>query len=120
MSKMQIDLFPSVVLFFIVLVIGGFIVSLILAFAIGNDAEKHGENGLLWGLIVLVTPLLGILAYLLVRSSWQRPVSQPMYNAQYPGEYTPAPSQQIIYCTNCGADNIYNSRFCKNCGNQLF
>ena len=47
-------------LFFIALQIG-------LAIWVGTNAQKRGTNGLLWGIVVLFTGLLGLILYLILR-----------------------------------------------------
>ncbi|MFX1532730.1 MAG: PLDc N-terminal domain-containing protein [Promethearchaeota archaeon] len=105
--------------FFLLIGIISFIVVLALAIYVANDAEKHGENGLLWGIVVFFLPLIGIILYLVVRSSWQQPTPsyQKPSTSQYSGQGFD--HYQELYCSNCGAENTYGSHFCKSCGSPL-
>ena len=43
--------------------------TIIMSIWVVMDAEKHGMNGLLWGLLVFVGSFVGLIVYLLVRSN---------------------------------------------------
>jgi hypothetical protein len=43
-----------------------FVIHLVLAFWVGSDADKKGQNGLLWGLLVFFTGIVGLIVYLIV------------------------------------------------------
>ena len=42
------------------------LIQIVLAVWVGVDANRKGHNGILWGLLVLVTPIIGLIVYLLV------------------------------------------------------
>ncbi len=46
----------------------GFGILVIIAILVANDANNNGRNGLLWGLVTLFMPMMGLLVYLVVRS----------------------------------------------------
>ena len=48
-----------------------FIVWIILAIWVYKDAKKRGENAVLWLLVVLLTGIIGLIVYLIVRKSEQ-------------------------------------------------
>ncbi len=114
-----------------------------IAFAVSQDAYSRGENGLLWGLIVLFMPMMGLFVYLIflaIRSSGasravtttvtpQAPApTQPAQPAQtqYIAPQPVAPQPQttpktgdVQYCTACGAANSLTAKFCNSCGAPL-
>ena len=44
-----------------------FVVAILIAVWVYRDAEKRGENGALWLIIVLITGLIGLIIWLIVR-----------------------------------------------------
>lgn len=63
-----------------------------------KDAKKRGQNGLLWGLIILFGGLIGIIAYLVVRNDFGK--------NNVPRRMCPACGRQIPFdaniCPYCG------------------
>lgn len=115
-----------------------------IAFAVSQDAYSRGENGLLWGLIVLFMPMMGLFVYLIflaIRSSSvsrttvaSQPVTstqsvqppqqpaQTQYIAPQPATTQPPATAQkgdVQYCTACGAPNALTAKFCNSCGAPL-
>jgi len=45
-----------------------FIVAILIAVWVYRDAEKRGESGVLWLIIVLITGIIGLIIWLIVRS----------------------------------------------------
>ena len=110
-----------------------------IAFAVSQDAYSRGENGLLWGLIVLFMPMMGLFVYLIflaIRStsasrttlaSQPETSSQPVQPPQQPAQTqyitsqppSPAPKGDVQYCTACGAPNALTAKFCNSCGTPL-
>jgi len=71
-----------------------------------RDAERRGMNGVLWALLVFIGNLIGLLIYLIVRSSngsadrkvpAPQPSSQTCPNCQLPLSPT------YVFCPSCGA-----------------
>lgn len=68
-----------------------------------RDAERRGMNGILWGLLVFIGNIIGLLIYLIVRSDNVPARSEP------PVEYTKCPecstpvSPKYAFCPHCGA-----------------
>jgi TctA family transporter len=44
-----------------------FVVAILIAVWVYRDAEKRGENGALWLIIVLITGIIGLIIWLIVR-----------------------------------------------------
>jgi len=51
-----------------------FVVAILIAVWVYRDAEKRGENGALWLIIVLITGILGLIIWLIVRGD--KPVTE--------------------------------------------
>ena len=84
-----------------------FIIWIAVAIWVYKDAEKRGQSGVLWLLVVLIGSIIGLVVYLLVRSGFsQRP--------PYPG-YPPMGGP----CPRCGSPLTfvpqYNRWFCNFC-----
>jgi len=69
-----------------------------------RDAERRGMNGLLWGLLVFIGNLIGLLIYLIIRSD--------ALSSQRPLEMTQA-------CPNCRKQVGTHFAFCPYCGTKL-
>ncbi len=54
-----------------------FIIWIVLAIWVYKDAKKRGENAVLWLLVVLLTGIIGLIVYLIVRKSEQPPPPPP-------------------------------------------
>lgn len=115
----------------------GFGILVIIAILVANDANSTGRNGLLWGLITLFMPMMGLLIYLVVRNL---PAQDQGYRRESTPQKTVArPQQQVVYqpiepqtdaseplntgkgqfCTSCGAPNKSAAEFCNNCGSRI-
>jgi hypothetical protein len=75
---------------------------------VAKDANKYGENGLLWAIIVVIMPMMGLFLYLIFRSTWNN-LNQIKNNDKL----------DFIYCTTCGFENNTKSLFCTNCGQKI-
>ena len=124
---MQWGFFPILmgIIFFIVIVAS--LIGIWVCIWIYRDAESRGENGALWVIILLVSGLIGLIIWLVVRSD--KPIVNPRitaskYRAQSP-EYIPRTSKTKTpppgkkFCKNCGKSIPPNSAFCPNCGIRL-
>ena len=97
----------------------GFIVVLLIAIWVANDANKRGMNGVLWAIGVFLLCIIFLPIYLIVRkpllvqpaSGYPPPGPQPPYN---PPPRPPEPARQ--FCSNCGAPLQPGVKFCGNCG----
>jgi hypothetical protein len=65
-----------------------------LALWVYKDANKKNTNASLWGLLVLVTNLIGVIVYLMFK-------------------------QNSILCNTCGTIQNKNNRYCSNCGVKI-
>lgn len=106
----------------------GILVLLVIALLVASDASKYGENGFLWGFVVFIMPMMGLLIYAVVRSGWTaRIVSTPTTPQPVATQYTPvvnvpASAQvtpNVAYCTACGTPNPSDAAYCKKCGNKI-
>jgi uncharacterized membrane protein YhaH (DUF805 family) len=61
--------------FFILIIIGLFVVWILLAVWVYRDAKKRGMEATLWLLLVLLTGFIGLIVYLIVRR--EHPIQQP-------------------------------------------
>ncbi len=121
---MQWGFFPILmgIIFFIIIVAS--LIGIWLCIWIYRDADARGENGALWVIILLISSLIGLIVWLVVRSD--KPIVNPRitasnYRAQSP-EYTPPTPKTKIpppgkkFCKNCGKPIPPNSAFCPHCG----
>lgn len=98
----------------------GFLIQLGLAVWVGIDAQRRGTSGLLWGLLVFFTSIVGLLVYAIVCTgpAVPRPVGTPP-SATAPGESSSCPScgravrADFQHCPDCGASLASN---CPSCG----
>ncbi len=103
------------------------LVMLIIALLVANDAARYGENGFLWGFVVFIMPMMGLLIYAVIRSGWNfrapaqpvatQPTPRPAYVA--PPIQTPAAMSNSIYCTICGYENPKSAAYCNKCGSKI-
>lgn len=80
------------------------IFGLIIVVWVYYDAKRHGMNGILWALLVLVGHLAAFIIYLIIR------------NGQFP---MIAGSSSSHPCPSCGNLVAQNHSYCPNCGSQL-
>ena len=97
-SFFGLSMVMCVVVFLIPLIIG-----IVLAIWVYKDAEKRGKSGALWLLIVLVTGILGLIIWLVIRP----PI----------GGEKPAGSDRK--CPNCGRGIPMDARTCPYCGKNF-
>lgn len=110
---------------------------LFLAIYVANDANQYGENGMLWGIVVLFVPMMGLLLYLVVRSGWTRQVQSTTNGSTH--KTNPPRMEQVFsiddtketstqsnkqnnrsyFCTSCGVENNPNATYCNNCGSKI-
>ncbi len=73
-----------------------------------RDAERRGMNGVLWALLVFIGNLIGLLIYLIVRSSNGSTAKESL---------TSRPSSQM--CPKCQLPLSPTYVFCPSCGDRL-
>ncbi|HYT00899.1 MAG TPA: zinc-ribbon domain-containing protein [Thermoplasmata archaeon] len=118
-------LFGGVFLALCVLV---FVIFLLIAIWVYRDAESRGMSGVLWLILVLLFPLIGLIIYLVVRHDKVQPMMAPPYYGQQPWQPPPggaapppaggAPSAQMT-CRNCGSPLAPGATFCGKCGAKV-
>jgi len=89
----------------------GFVIALLIAIWVAQDANKRGMNGVLWAIGVFLVCIIFLPIYLIVRKPL---LSQQPYG--YPPPGPPQPPQAGHFCSNCGAPVQPGVRFCGNCG----
>jgi RNA polymerase subunit RPABC4/transcription elongation factor Spt4 len=100
------------------------LLSVVLAVWVGSDANRRGMNGLLWGLLVFFTSVVGLLIYLIVaegRNGTQRaavePAGPPPPAAVPATEPAPPPATEGgAACRTCGTSLQADFKVCPNCG----
>lgn len=80
-----------------------------------RDAERRGMNGVLWGLLVFLGNLVGLLIYLIVRSDSVR-VSRAEPPPQSCPQCQKTVSAGFAYCPHCGAPM---QNVCPSCGKKV-
>jgi len=86
----------------------GFIIWIVLAIWVYKDAEKRDSSGALWLIIVLITGLLGLIIWLVVR---------PPEGGKKPNTSAAAPSDRR--CPSCGRSIPDDARVCPYCGKNF-
>jgi len=82
-----------------------------------RDAERRNHNGLLWGLFVFVGNIVGLIIYLILRSSSPETTATlvPAAAAQCPSCAGPT-QKSYVACPHCGAKL---SKECSQCGKRV-
>jgi RNA polymerase subunit RPABC4/transcription elongation factor Spt4 len=81
-----------------------------LAVWVALDANRRGSNGLLWGLLVLVTPIIGLLVYLIMAPSLSH------RNGVANGAPRAAAVAEARRCRECSAEVEGDFKVCPYCG----
>ena len=92
---MSAHIFVAVILWFVV------------ALAVGIHAFDRGRSGFFWGILTIVTGILGLIAYLVVMGN---ELDDPNRGE---GE------ENVVVCPNCSARHAEPSNFCSDCGESL-
>lgn len=80
-----------------------FIIAILLCIWVYRDAESRGMSGALWLIIVIITGIIGLIVYLVVRKEKQSPAAAPVTRV----------------CTSCGRAVSEGVKFCPHCGKEL-
>jgi hypothetical protein len=94
------------------------LISACLAVWVGVDANKRGLNGVLWGLLVFFTGIVGLIVYLLVGPAMQHRNGQAVVPAQPPPAEA-APSSEGNRCPACQKEVRDEFKACPYCGTAL-
>lgn len=114
------------------------IILFVIAIFVANDANKRGHNGILWGFLVMIMPMMGIFFYLIfvslnpvagqttytrqnINSAQTTPprYQPPQATGEYGSNVKPVETNQGIpgnFCVYCGSNNIENAEYCNKCG----
>jgi hypothetical protein len=87
------------------LIIVSFIIGILLAIWVYRDAEKRGGSSVLWLLIVLITGIIGLIIWLVVRP----PI----------GGKPKQQSDQGRMCPSCGRNIPMDAQVCPYCGKDF-
>jgi hypothetical protein len=95
----------------------GTLLQIVLAFWVGMDANRRGMNGLLWGLLVLFTFVVGLLVYLIVAQTAGNGQKEQLAS----GGATSAVPATVAgpSCGSCGEQVEAGFRVCPFCGAAL-
>lgn len=77
-----------------------FIIGILIAIWVYKDAESRGESGVLWLILVIITGIIGLIIWLIVR---------PEKRKKGKGRF----------CPECGSEVGPNTRYCPECGKEL-
>lgn len=91
---------------FIFLPIIWLIIAILLCVWVYRDAQSRGENAALWLLIVLITGIIGLIIWLIIR-----PEKKKKRKSQT--------EERVTYCSNCGTEIDPGTKFCSECGEEL-
>lgn len=130
-GKLRLEQFGAAEAFFsgiVLFIFLFFLIAILIAVWVYKDAKRRGENGALWLLIVLLTGLIGLIIWLIVRPPERVYVPVPPgYAPPHPGPaatspgpppsgYYPLPN---VFCPACNAPNTAANRYCAACGARL-
>lgn len=88
------------------------LLQLCLAVWVGVDAGRRGQSGLLWGLLVFFTSVVGLIVYLIAV-----PMLERNGGSGAAAPRTPRPAEQAN-CEQCGTPLRPDFKLCPNCGTE--
>lgn len=86
------------------------VVAILLAVWVYRDAEARDMDGVLWLIVVLLTNVIGLIIYLIVRADHPEREDRPPARAGQPTG---------PFCSNCGRRLREGDRFCSSCGHDV-
>jgi len=134
MNGLMIVWFPFIrfyiLLWIILIIIFAFIVQIALGVWIYKDAKKRNMEAPLWLLVVLLTGLIGLIIYFIVREPKSPEKREHVISISTPNRLNEKeiatldkgakPTKtNVKYCSNCGEEIPLKALFCSNCGNKL-
>jgi len=87
-----------------------FVIWIVIVIWVYRDAEQRGESGVLWLLIVLLTGIIGLIIWLILR---------PPIGGKKELHGVNASSKTDRTCPNCGRNIPFDSRICPYCGKKF-
>ncbi|MFX1520523.1 MAG: zinc ribbon domain-containing protein [Promethearchaeota archaeon] len=124
---MQWRFFPLFIGIIVTVILVASIIAIVLCIWIYRDAEAREENGALWVIILLISGIIGLIIWLIVRSD--KPIVNPRtkastyrsasYESMPTTPMTKTPPAGTKFCKACGKSIPPNSVFCPNCGTRL-
>jgi hypothetical protein len=92
------------------------LISACLAVWVGVDANKRGSNGILWGLLVFFTGIVGLIVYLLVVGSGMQHRNGA---GIFPGQTVQPDQPAARRCPKCQGEISEEFKACPFCGTAL-
>ena len=92
------------------------VIQIVLAIWVGVDANRKGQNGILWGLLVLCTSLIGLIVYLLISPMI---ASRSLSPARSTFPTTGSAQALGAACPSCHAEGLADFRVCPRGGATL-
>jgi Na+/H+-dicarboxylate symporter len=89
-----------------------FVIWIVLAIWVYKDAEKRGSSGALWLIIVIITGIIGLIVWLVVRP----PIGGAPASQQAAQARPPEPERR---CPNCGRPIPMDARVCPYCSKKF-
>ena len=124
---MQWIFFPAFIGIIILGILVASVIGIFLCIWIYRDAQARGENGALWVIIFLISGIIGLIVWLIVRGD--RPIINPRikestyrsvsYETMPTTPKTKTPPPGMKFCKACGKSIPPNSVFCTHCGTRL-
>lgn len=85
------------------------VVVILVAVWVYRDAEERDMNGALWLIVVILTNIIGLIIYLVVRGDHPKKEAKETTAGQPEGPF----------CPSCGDRLTEGDRFCSNCGHDV-
>lgn len=85
------------------------VVVILVAVWVYRDAEERDMNGVLWLIVVILTNIIGLIIYLIVRADHPKTEGGAAKEGQPGGPF----------CSNCGDRLAEGDRYCSSCGHDV-
>ncbi|KXA96868.1 hypothetical protein AKJ37_04245 [candidate division MSBL1 archaeon SCGC-AAA259I09] len=82
------------------------VVGILLCIWVYKDAKARGEEAVLWLIVVLITNVVGLIIWLVVRP--EKEIRRKKES-----------DEETEFCPNCGFEVALESNFCPKCGEKL-
>lgn len=101
--------FMALGMFMMLFFVAILVVVILVAVWVYRDAEERDMNGVLWLIVVILTNVIGLIIYLVVRADHPKTKEG---SATEGGPSGP-------FCPNCGERLSEGDRFCSSCGHDV-